>query len=131
MEIIDKKPLFIFEMANNHMGDVEHGLKIIREIHKATQEFTDMDWNFAFKFQYRDLDTFIHPDYKDRMDLKYVKRFSETKLTEEEFLALKKEAEKLGFITMCTPFDEASVDLVVKHNYDILKVASCSSTDWS
>ena len=122
------KLVFIFEMANNHMGDVEHGLKIIREVYKISKNF---DFNFAFKFQYRNLDTFIHPDYKDRMDLKYVKRFSETKLTEEEFLALKKEAEKLGFITMCTPFDEASVDLVVKHNYDILKVASCSSTDWS
>jgi len=121
------KPLFIFEMANNHMGDVEHGLKIIREVYKISKNF---DFNFAFKFQYRNLDTFIHPDYKDRMDLKYVKRFSETKLTEEEFLALKKEAEKLGFITICTPFDEASVDLVVKHNYDVLKVASCSSTDW-
>src|SRR3989338_1876882 len=121
------KPLFIFEMANNHMGDVEHGLKIIRDVHKVSKNF---DFNFAFKFQYRNLDTFIHPNYKDRMDLKYVKRFSETKLTEEEFLALKKESEKLGFVTMCTPFYEASVDLVVKHNYDVLKVASCSSTDW-
>src|SRR3989338_10320048 len=123
MEIIDKKPLFIFEMANNHMGDVEHGLKIIREVHKVSKNF---DFNFAFKLKYRNLDTFIHPDYKDRMDLKYVKRFSETKLTEEEFLVLKKEAEKLGFVTMCTPFDEVSVDLVAKHNYDVLKVASCS-----
>jgi hypothetical protein len=24
-----KNPLFIFEMANNHMGDVDHGIKII------------------------------------------------------------------------------------------------------
>ena len=24
-------PLFIFELANNHMGDVEHGLRIISE----------------------------------------------------------------------------------------------------
>lgn len=120
-------PLFIFEMANNHMGDVDHGLKIIREVHKVSKNF---DFNFAFKFQYRDLNTFIHPDYKERMDLKYVKRFSETKLTEEEFLTLKKEAENLGFATICTPFDEISVDLVVKHNYDILKIASASFGDW-
>jgi sialic acid synthase SpsE/mannose-6-phosphate isomerase-like protein (cupin superfamily) len=64
------------------------------------------------------------------MDLKYVKRFSETALSEEQFLRLKKQAEDLGFITMCTPFDEASVEAVVKHNYDILKIASASSTDW-
>lgn len=121
-------PLFILEMANNHMGSVEHGLKIIQEIHAVTKNFPE--WNFAFKFQYRNLDTFIHPDYKERMDLKYVKRFSETKLSEEEFLHLKKQAEDLGFVTMCTPFDEISVDMVVKHNYDILKIASASSTDW-
>ncbi len=118
---------FIFEMANNHMGDVEHGLKIIRDIHEVSKNF---DFNLAFKFQYRDIDTFIHPDYKKRMDLKYVKRFSETKLTEEQSLALKKEAEKLGFITVCTPFDEVSVDLVIKHGYDVLKIASCSCMDW-
>lgn len=120
-------PLFVFEMANNHMGDVEHGLKIIRDIYEISKNF---DFNFAFKFQYRDINTFIHPDYKNRMDLKYVKRFSETKLTEENFLTLKAEAEKFGFITICTPFDEASVDMIVKHNYDVLKIASCSSTDW-
>ena len=119
--------LFIFEMANNHMGDVGHGLRIIREIYEASKKF---DFRFAFKFQYRDMETFIHPDYKRRMDLKYVKRFSETELTKEEFLTLKKEAKKLGCITVCTPFDEASVDLAVHHDYDILKIASCSCTDW-
>ncbi|MBI5079286.1 N-acetylneuraminate synthase family protein [Candidatus Wolfebacteria bacterium] len=119
---------FIFEMANNHMGDMEHGLRIIRDIYETSKNF---DFNFAFKFQYRNLETFIHQDYRGRMDLKYIKRFSETKLNDEESLALKKEAEKLGLITVCTPFDEASVDLAVEHNYDILKIASCSCTDWS
>ncbi|MEK9154599.1 MAG: N-acetylneuraminate synthase family protein [Patescibacteria group bacterium] len=122
------KKLFIFEMANNHMGSVEHGLKIIRDIYEVSKHFNSV---CAFKFQYRNLETFIHPDYKERMDLKYVKRFSETKLTEEESLILKKEAEALGFITICTPFDEASVDLAVQHGYDVIKVASASCTDWS
>ena len=123
-------PLFIFEMANNHMGDVEHGLRIIREINEVCRDFSGLGWNLAFKFQYRDLDTFIHPDYKDRMDLKYIKRFSETRLTREEFLRLKNEAEKLGFISICTPFDEKSVENVVGDGYNIFKVASCSFTDW-
>ncbi|MFA6919229.1 MAG: N-acetylneuraminate synthase family protein [Patescibacteria group bacterium] len=121
------KPLFIFEMANNHMGDVEHGLKIIREIHEVSKDF---DFLFAFKFQYRDLDTFIHPDFKERIDLKYIKRFSETRLNGEEFLILKNEAQKLGFISICTPFDEKSVENIVKHDYDIIKVASASFNDW-
>ena len=103
-------PLFILEMANNHMGDVAYGLKIIRECHKITKQF---NFHFAFKFQYRDIaGTFIHPDYKKRMDIKYVKRFSETALKPSEFLTLKKEAEKLGYITICTPFDEPSVDVI-------------------
>lgn len=126
--VLTSKPLFILEMANNHMGDVDHGLKIIREFHKVTGKF---DFNFAFKFQYRDIKgSFIHPDYKDRMDIKYVKRFSETYLKPSDFLKLKSEAEKLGFITMCTPFDEKSVDLVEKQDYSIVKVASCSFNDW-
>jgi len=31
---------------------------------------------------------------------------------------------------MCTPFDEASVDRIVEDGFDILKIASCSFTDW-
>jgi sialic acid synthase SpsE/mannose-6-phosphate isomerase-like protein (cupin superfamily) len=121
-------PLCILEMANNHMGDVEHGLRILREFHQITSGFPQ--FHFAFKFQYRHLDTFIHPDYRGRMDVKYVRRFSETALTDQEFLRLKAEAEALGFITMCTPFDENSVERVIAHDYDILKVASASLTDW-
>lgn len=121
------KPLVVFELANNHMGDLEHGLQIIRAMNEVRQGF---NFDFAVKFQYRDLDTFIHPDYKDRMDLKYIKRFSETRLSEEQFLTLKAEAENLGFITICTPFDEISVDKVIKHGYDIIKIASASFNDW-
>ena len=121
------RPFFILEMANNHMGNVEHGLRIIREFGEVTKDF---DFDFAFKLQYRDLDTFIHPDYRTRNELKLVKRFSETRLKEEEFLALKDEMTRQGFKTVCTPFDERSVDLVVKHGFDYLKIASCSFSDW-
>jgi len=121
------KNLFIFEMANNHMGSVEHGLKIIREFHEVSKKF---DLNFGFKLQYRDLDTFIHPDFQGRMDIKYIKRFSETRLSEDEFKKLKNEFKKLNFIPICTPFDEKSVDLIEKHDFDIIKIASASFTDW-
>jgi sialic acid synthase SpsE/mannose-6-phosphate isomerase-like protein (cupin superfamily) len=127
MKVIDFDRLFIFEMANNHMGEVDHGLRIIREIHNVAKEF---DFTFAFKFQYRNLDTFIHPDFQNRKDIKLVKRFLETRLSEEQFRTLKAEVDKLGFISVCTPFDEASVDLIEKHNYDVIKIASCSFTDW-
>jgi len=124
-ELFDR--LFIFEVANNHMGDVEHGVRIIREMACAAQPYP---FRYAIKFQYRDLDTFIHPEYKERMDLKYVKRFTETRISEADQKRLHDEAKRLGFVTICTPFDEASVDAVERHEYDAIKIASCSFTDW-
>ena len=73
--------LFVFDMANNHMGDVEHGIKIINELRKVTAAF---DFQCAVKFQYRDIDTFIHPAYKNSFEFKYVKRFQETRLSDDE-----------------------------------------------
>ena len=35
----NRKPLFIFEMANNHMGSVEHGLRILQETAAVTRSF--------------------------------------------------------------------------------------------
>jgi len=119
--------LFVYDLANNHMGSVEHGLRVIREVAAAAQAFP---FKFAIKFQYRDLDTFIHPDYQDRFDFKYVKRFSETRLDKSDYLRMKQELDKLGVMTMCTPFDENSVDLIETHGFDIIKIASCSFNDW-
>jgi sialic acid synthase SpsE/mannose-6-phosphate isomerase-like protein (cupin superfamily) len=125
-DIFDK--LFIFEMANNHMGDVDHGMAIIREFGKVIKDFPG--FSFGFKFQYRHLDTFIHRDHKKSNDFKYIKRFSETRMEEGDFKRLKDELVRSGFIAICTPFDEASVDLIEKHDYQIIKIASCSLTDW-
>src|SRR5262249_16292338 len=119
--------LFVLEMANNHMGDVEHGLEIIRQFAAVCKPFP---FKFAFKLQYRDLDTFIHPDFKQRSDIKYVKRFSETRLSQDERGRLIAEIKKCGFTAMCTPFDEISVDHIVEDAFDIIKVGSCSFTDW-
>lgn len=125
-----EKPLFTFEMANNHQGSVEHGKRIIQEIAQVAAPYRDL-FDFAFKFQYRDLDTFIHPAYKDRMDIKNIKRFSDTRLSQEQFLELKAEVERQGMFTMCTPFDEVSAKRIGEQGYDIIKIASCSFTDWS
>jgi len=128
VEAVSVKPTFVFEMANNHMGIVEHGLKVIEDIHEVCREFS---FTFGFKFQYRNLETFIHPEFKDRSDIKYIKRFSETKLEQNHFQILKDKIEVLGFLSICTPFDEKSVDLIEKQNFDFIKIASCSFTDWS
>lgn len=122
-----QRPLFIFEMANNHSGSVEHGKAIIDAI-KEKCSYPQFD--YAFKFQYRDLNTFIHKDYRNNFEIKNIKRFSETKLTQEQFCELKDYAEKKGFLTLCTPFDEKSVENIVEQNYCYIKIASCSFTDW-
>lgn len=122
------EPLFVLEMANNHMGDVQHGIEVIRNFGEVCRKFPQ--FNFAFKLQYRDLDTFIHPSKQGRDDIKYVKRFSETKLTRVEFDSLIEEMRTQGFIPMATPFDEKSVDLIEEQALDIIKIASCSFTDW-
>lgn len=123
------KPLFVFEMANNHMGDVEHGARTIRAMREACDGFDEV-FDFAFKLQYRDLDTFIHASLRGRDDLKYIKRFEETRLSEEAFLNLIGEMRTQGFRTVCTPFDERSVDCIEAHGIDTVKIASCSFTDW-
>lgn len=120
--------LVVFEMANNHMGDISHGLRIIREYGQVCRQFPE--FNFAFKLQYRDLDTFIHSSMRGRDDVKFIKRFSETRLSRQQFDELVNEIRANGFLAMSTPFDEASVDLIDDQNLDILKVASCSFNDW-
>lgn len=121
------QPLFIFEMANNHMGDTAHGVALIRAIHEVCKDFP---FQFAFKLQYRDLDSFIHPSYKGRDDVKYVKRFEETRLSQAQFETLLATMRECGFSTVCTPFDEKSVDLIEAQGIETIKIASCSLTDW-
>lgn len=123
------KPLFVFEMANNHMGDVEHGVRTIRTIREACKGLED-SFDFAFKLQYRDLDTFIHASLRGRDDIKYIKRFEETRLSDEAFRTLVAEMAAQGFRTVCTPFDERSVDRIESHGIHTIKIASCSFTDW-
>lgn len=123
------KPLVIFEMANNHMGDVGHGRAVINAFADVVELFR-ADFDFGFKLQYRDLDTFIHPDCKGRDDIKYVKRFEETRLSDAEFRSLVATMREQDFTTICTPFDEKSVDQIEDHGIDIIKVASCAFTDW-
>jgi sialic acid synthase SpsE/quercetin dioxygenase-like cupin family protein len=119
--------LFVFEMANNHQGDVEHGLRIISDMGQIAGRY---GVRAAVKLQYRQLDTFIHPDYVTRTDFKHIPRFLSTALAPRDFRRLVTATRHAGLLTMVTPFDEASVELALEHEVDILKVASCSATDW-
>ena len=119
--------LIIFEMANNHQGSLDHGLHIIDQMAKIAQRY---EIRAAVKLQYRDLDTFIHEDFKDRQDLKHIPRFMNTRMTKEQMHTLVMATKEHGMLSVVTPFDEISVDRCLNHGVDILKVASCSCMDW-
>lgn len=119
--------LFTLDMANNHQGSVEHGLRIIRE-HGAVVKKHGI--KAAIKFQYRQLETFIHPDFKDSTENKHIPRFRGTYLKPEQYKTMVDEVKKEGMVTMCTPFDEESVDVIMDHGIEIIKIASCSAADW-
>lgn len=119
--------LIIFEMANNHQGDVNHGLEIVKSYGDLAKKH---NIHGAIKLQYRDLPNFVHVDYRNKEDVKHVKRFLETMLSKEGFKSIITEIKKQELTSVCTPFDENSVDLAVAHGIDILKIASCSAMDW-
>jgi sialic acid synthase SpsE len=84
----------------------------------------------AIKLQFRDVDNFIHRDFRDRSDIRYVKKTLDTRLTRDEHATLVESVRRNGCIRMATPFDEASVDLCEDLGIEIIKIASSDITDW-
>jgi len=119
--------LFVLELANNHWGSVERGIKIIRD-HGAIVRFNNV--KAAIKLQFRDVEEFIHPDFKGSENLRYVKKTEDTKLGKAEFTRMVEEIRNVSCIPMATPFDEASVDLCVEFDMPIIKIASSDINDW-
>ena len=128
--MIDKdifEDLFVLEMANNHLGSVERGLKIIHEFGQVVR-FNNV--RASIKLQFRDVENFIHKDFVNRTDLRYVKKTIDTRLTDDQYATLVKAIRQAGCIATATPFDERSVDLCVELGLPILKVASSDLNDW-
>jgi len=114
-------------MANNHMGSVEHGKLIINKFGELAKKY---DLNAGIKFQFRQLDTLVHKNYIDS-DLKFVKRFKETRLEKEQFKELVEEVNKHpNLVTVATPFDNESLPWLEDLDITVVKVASCSIDDW-
>ncbi len=122
---------FVFEMANSHQGDVEHGLKIIRSVAEIARS---RGINGSIKFQFRELDTFLHPGFNNSQlpvsSNRHAKRFIETRLPYEAYEVMAKEALRFDLVPIATPFDEASVDWCESLDFPVIKIASCSSNDW-
>ena len=119
--------LFVLEMANNHWGNVDRGLKIISDFAKIVR-FNNM--RATIKLQFRQVDTFIHKDFKDRTDIRYIKKTLDTKLSPNELETLVIAIRKNGCMTSATPFDEHSVQLCQDFDLDFIKLASSDINDW-
>lgn len=119
--------LFVLELANNHWGSVERGLRIVRDFGTVVR-YNNV--RAAIKLQFRDVDSFIHPTYRGNEELRYVRKTEVTRLSREDFATLVAEIKNVGCIPMATPFDENSVDLCVEFGFPIIKVASSDVSDW-
>ena len=118
--------LFVLELANNHWGKLDRGLKIIRDFARVVR-FNDV--HAAIKLQFRDVDSFVHPDFRDRSDIRYIKKTLATKMPWENLRAMVEAVREAGMLTMVTPFDEVSVDKCVEFGVEILKIASSDIRD--
>jgi sialic acid synthase SpsE len=119
--------LFVLEIANNHWGSLERGFKIIEEFGKVVK-YNNV--KAAIKLQIRDVDNFIHKDYRDRDDLRYIYKTRETKMTKSQYKMMVDKIKQVGCIPMATAFDEMSVNWCVDLGLDIIKVASSDVNDW-
>ena len=119
--------LFVLEIANNHWGSLERGLKLIYE-HGSVARINNV--KAAIKLQFRDVDEFIHPEFKGDQDNRYIKKTEQTKLSRDDFAIMVNKIRDMSCIPMSTPFDEKSVDLCIEFDMPIIKIASSDVNDW-
>ncbi len=119
--------LFVLEMANNHWGRLDRGLKIVTDFSRVVR-YNNV--RAAIKLQFRDVDSFVHPEAQQRSDIRYVKKTMDTRMSRENLAALVDHIRKSGCIPMATPFDEKSVDFCQELNLQIIKLASSDINDW-
>ncbi len=118
--------LFVLELANNHWGSLDRGKKIVREFAKVVK---NNRVKASIKLQFRDVDNFIHKDFKSS-NSRYIQKTAKTKLSFAEFKELIEYIKKHDCIPMATPFDEISVDWCVQLDLPIIKIASSDINDW-
>lgn len=119
--------LFILELANNHWGRLERGMRIVDDFAKVVR-YNGI--RASIKLQLRDVETFIHKDHRTRTDVRYIKKTMDTQMSESDFAALVAHIKKAGCVPTATPFDEKSVDLLDRLELPIIKIASSDLNDW-
>lgn len=119
--------LFVLEMSINHRGSFDRALDMVKE-HSQIVRFNNV--RCAIKLQFRDVDTFVHKDFRDRMDIRYIARVMDRRLSWEQYGEIVNYIRRCGCIPMSTPFDEESVGWCQTFNLPIIKIASSDCNDW-
>ncbi len=78
----DFSNLYILDLANNHQGQVDHALRVISECGRVVAA---NGVRAALKFQFRQLDTFVHPSHRAQSSNKHIPRFLGTALSNVRF----------------------------------------------
>lgn len=126
MDLFDSH-LFTLDIANNHFGSLKHAKQILEQFIPIIK---DSSLNVAIKIQLRDLNSFIHNDYKNDARFPKIERFIKTRLEKGDFEEILNIIKSNGIITMATPFDEESVKFILDNNVDVIKIASSSAQEW-
>ena len=127
--MIDKdifEDLFVLEMANNHLGKVDRGLRIVSEFAQVVR-FNNV--RASIKLQFRDVEKFIHKDFVNSDD-RYIQKTLNTRMYDEQYATLVKAIRQAGCMPTATPFDERSVDLCSELGIQMIKIASSDLNDW-
>lgn len=119
--------LFVLELASNHWGKLERGLKIVQDYGRVVRA---NGVRAAMKLQFRDVDSFIHKDFRARADIRYVKKTLDTHMPWESYRWLTQAVRDHDMVAMATPFDERSVEKCVEYGVEIIKIASSDIKDW-
>lgn len=120
------KNLFVLELANNHWGDLDRGIQIIRDFGAIVKH---NNVKAAIKFQIRDVQNFVHKDFRNH-DSRYIQKTLATEMSFEDYTRMAEEVKNVGCIPMATPFDENSVDVCMQLGFEIVKIASSDANDW-
>jgi sialic acid synthase len=121
-------PFVIAEIGNNHNGDIDNALKMIKIAKDIGVD--------AVKFQVKDVETSFSKELLDKPysgPNSFGKTYREHKMalefSEEQLKQLYNYADEIGIICFSTPFDINSVHLLEKLNNPIYKISSFHVTD--
>ncbi len=122
-------PCFIIAEAGvNHNGSLDMALKLVDVAAEAGAD--------AVKFQKRNLKDLYPAELLENPNaaewaFRYLLPFlQQSELTDDDFGAIKDHCDQRGIRFMCTPWDEASLDLLERIGVDIYKVASADLVNY-